>query len=290
MSVEPEIPTLDEFLSAPRELVAGVAPATAIYAVGGTRRSAALAGISTQSDAYMRFSCARMVACFEHFFRLGVRHLFTNMLRPSQLEEVGAYSERLLGWLSQGLAGPEALADYRRLGWRARLVGGEQHPALAETATHLAAATPDGAGPTLWFYVAPTRGALWEQMLRAAHAAKAQTQGALIQALYGEEIPPAGVYIGFGKPLITNDLVSPVLFGETQCYWTQRAGYELDEDLLRRIFYDYAYLRRTWIRDKSARYTRAREQRHLWESRTILGFGTRIDGFWYPDPRKEQES
>jgi hypothetical protein len=281
MSLDGAAPALEAFLAAPAEQVAQVAPSTVIFAVGGTRRSAALAGVSPESDAYARLSRERMVDCFEQFFRLGVRHLFTSVLRPGQLDEVGLYRERLISWLDWGLAGPEALKDYRRLGWRVRLLGADGMPELQHVVARLAAATPAGER-TLWLYVAPQRGALWAQMLAAARQARAATQEALIEALFGEALPQAGMYIGFGKPLLTNDIVPLALCGETQCYWIQQPGYELDEPMLRRMLYDYAYLRPTWVQDKTERYAQAREQRALWESRAILGLGVRVGGFWYP--------
>lgn len=283
MSLDGPPPALDAFLAAPAEQVARVAPPTVIFAVGGTRRSAALAGVAPGSDAYARLSRERMVACFEQFFRLGVSHLFTSVLRPGQLAEVGRYRERLMSWIDWGLAGPEALADYSRLGWRVRLLGADGLPELQTTVERLVAATPATGERTLWLYVAPERGALWAQTLAAARAARAATQEALIEALFGEAVPQAGMYIGFGKPLITNDIVPLALCGETHCYWIQRPGYELDEPMLRRMLYDYAYLRPTWVQDKSDRYAQARERRALWDSRAVLGMGVRVGGFWYPE-------
>jgi hypothetical protein len=277
------VPALEAFLAAPAEQVAQVAPPTVIFAVGGTRRSAALAGIAPGSDEYAHLSRERMVSCLAQFYHLGVRHLFTSVLRPGQLAEVGRYRQRLLSWLDWGLAGPEALEDYRRLGWRVRLLGADSLPELLPTVERLAAATPAASERTLWLYVAPQRGALWAQMLAAAQATRAATQEALIEALFGEAVPQAGLYIGFGKPLITNDIVPLALCGETQCYWIQRPGYELDEPMIRRMLYDYVYLRPTWVQDKTERYAQAREQRALWESRAILGTGVRVGGFWYPE-------
>ena len=72
-----------------------------------------------------------MIACFELFFRFGVRHIFNTLIRPNQFAEVGRYRERLLDWLDWGVAGPEALADYARLGWRVRLLGTMSVPAVA---------------------------------------------------------------------------------------------------------------------------------------------------------------
>lgn len=281
-------PTLEQFLAGPVEEVAAVAPASVIFAAGGTRRSAALSGVRPDSAGYASLSRERMVACFARLFRLGVRHLCTSLLRPGQLAEVGPYRDQVLRWVLWGAAGPEALDDYRRHGWRVRLIGADGHPGLEEAAHTLVEATADSDGPTLWYHVAATRETLWERVLAAALSSGARTQAELIRALYGEDIPPAQVQIGFGKPLVTNDIVPLLLYAETQCYWVQRPGYDLDESLLRRIIYDYVYNRPTWVSDKSARYECIEQHRALWESPTVLGVGRRVGGFWYPDLHQER--
>lgn len=289
MSSKADPPSLAEFLAAPEEVVASVMPETVIYASGGTRRSAALSGISSQGDDYARHQRERMVACFHRFFRLGVRHLVTCAVRPGQFDEVGRYRERLVGWIDWGLAGPEALADYAELGWRVRICGLDAVPELRELNERLVSATPAGWQHTLWIYGSATRGSLWEQTLAAAHATKARTQAGLIRALLGEDVPTAGLWIGFGKPMFTQDIVPLVLVGETQCYWTQRPGYDIDEMMIRRIVYDSVYRRQTWQKDKSVRFADVEQTRSIWESRRVLGIGKRTGGFWHPDDTQDDE-
>lgn len=283
MSVAGLPPSPAEFLELPHEAVAAVAPATAIYTAGGTRRSAMLQGVSPQSEGYPRLLRGQMLACYALFFRLGVRHLFVCAIRPGQLEEVGPYRERLLRWVDWGLAGPEALEDYARLGWRVQLLGADELPELRPTAERLGEATAGQSGPRLWLWAAPRPDSIWRQMLAAARATGAATQAELLRALLGEDVPPAGLQVSFGKPMVTGDIVPPALYGDTQCYWVQRPGYTLDEPLLRRILYDRAYLRPTWTSDKAARYAEVAEQRELWSGETILGLGRRAGGFWYPE-------
>jgi hypothetical protein len=275
-------PSLESFLTAPAEEVAQVAPATVIYAPGGTRRRAALAGIAPHSDAYVHWSREQMLASVGLFFRLGVRHLFMNVLRPPQLAEVGRYRERVLDWLAWGIAGPEALAAYARLGWRVRLLGTACLPELDAAAEQLRVATPAQSAQTLWFFVMPTPEAPWQWLQAACADTRPTTTAEAIRALYGEDLPLATMYFGFGKPLIAPDLLPPLIAGELQCYWTQRPGYEQDERLLRQIVYDYAYLRSTWTQDKEARYTDIRSQRERWEQPLVLGLGQRLGPFWYP--------
>lgn len=259
-----------------------VAPETVLFAPGGTRRRAALAGVSPQSDEYARWSRERMITCIDVFFRCGVRNLFASMLRPPQLAETGHYRERLMSWLDWGLSGPEALADYQRLGWRVRLAGAEHIPELQDTVARLQSATPMHWQHTVWWYVSPEPESHWTLLLEAAQRTQARTQAEIIRAMYGEDIVPARLCLSFGKPMIAADMLPLVLAGDIQCYWMQRPGFELDDIALRSILYDYAYLRSTWTQDKSQRYTDITTQRAVWEQPLILGLGRRIGGFWYP--------
>ncbi|MBX6752399.1 MAG: hypothetical protein IRY85_22505 [Micromonosporaceae bacterium] len=288
-SNESSPPSLADFLAAPDEAVAAVMPPTVILSIGGTRRSAALSGVSTDSDDYAKHSRPKMIACFDLFFRLGARHIFNCVVRPTQFEEVGRYREQLVQWIDWGLGGAEALADYAERGWRVRIGGVEAVPELRELRDRLVAATPAAATHTLWLYVTPTRETLWQQMLAAARASKAGTQAELIRAILGEDVPPARLWIGAGKPTITPDQVPLAILGELNCYWTQRPGYDIDESMVRRIVYDFAYRRQTWRADKSSRYADIEQMRPIWESPRILGLGKRAGGFWYPDYTQDDE-
>ena len=289
-SNESNPPALAEFLAAPDEAVAAVMPPTVVFSVGGTRRSAALSGIASQSDDYARLSRKWMVACFNRFFRLGVRHLFNCLVLPPQFEEVGRGRDQLYKWIEWGVTGPQALSDYAEFGWRVRIAGLDTVPELQGLNERLVAATPATWQHTLWLYATPRRGSLWEQTLAAAQATAARSQADLIRALLGEDVPTAGLWIGFGKPTITQDIVPLVMIGETHCYWTQRPGYDIDEAMIRRIVYDSVYRRRTWQRDKSTRYADIEHMRPILESPQILGIGQRVGDFWYPDYVQDEQA
>jgi len=223
-----------------------------------------------------------MVENVDLLFRLGVRHLFLTALRFPQLAEVGRYRDRLISWLDSGLASREALEDNARRGWRVRLVGAESVPELQATAERLCAATPAHWSHTLWIYVCGTPDAHWDSLLNAAYQVRARTRAELIRALYGEDIPLGTLCLSYGKPLIAADILPLVVADEVQCYWIQRPGFALNERLIRQLFYDYAYTRRTWQPDKSARYDDVLAHRALWEQPRVLGLGRRVSAFWYP--------
>jgi len=185
-------------------------------------------------------------------------------------------------------AGPEALADYARLGWRVRLLGADGLGQLGAVAERLRQIMPGTATPTLWYYVVPEAESPWQWVRAALRQTEGNTAADVIRALYGEDVPLATLYLAFGKPMFVPDLLPPLLSGDVQCYLTQRPGYTLGERTLRQIIYDYAYLRPTWTRDKSSRYADVEVNRSLWEQSPVLGLGRRVGAFWYPI--NEQES
>jgi hypothetical protein len=273
--------SLDDFMRAPLDEVRAVAPRTVLYAVGGTRRQAVLAGLSPDGEEYPRFSAARMYECLERLFDYGVQHVIATVLQSPQLAEVGRYRERVMAWLEDGLAGDEALAVYRERGWRARLLGGDTAPELDGLRRTLRESTPAGRA-TLWYYVSLTPDEHWHTILQAA-ASGARTQAEVVAAVAGEAVPPAELLIAFGKPLFGGDIFPSVFAaGTMQCYWTQRPGYDLPDADLRRILYDYAFTRRTWVPDKRPRYESLVQQRDLWAQGALVGVGRRAGGFWYP--------
>ena len=278
------VPDRATFLAAPAEVVAAVAPPTVVWALGGTRRRATMEGIPLD-ETYMEWSRPQMVACARLFFDLGVRHLIIPSLGPHQLTEVGAYGAQIIAWTIRALAGPAMLADYRQHGWRARMIVPSPVPALREAAARLAAEPAPPDAPTLWFYFVANDADPWNDLFDTILRTGARTHPEAVQALYGEALPPASLLLGFGKPVVGTTLIPPLLYGDDmQCYWTQRAGLRLTEPMLREIWYDYAYTRRTFRPNRQGRYEHAAPQQALWDTTAILGEGVALDGFWYPAP------
>lgn len=271
-----------DFLAAPVAEVAQVAPRSLVYTMGGTRRSAALAGIAPESDEYIRWTRERLVASLDLLFRYGVEHVFVAAITPDNYQETGAYRERLLGFTDWALAGAEALADYGRYGWRVRLLGSEHIPELAPTAARLLAETPTHSPHTLWGLAVPHPDAPWQTIIDAVQHSGATTREALIQAIYGEDIPPITLFLSTGKLMFSQNLLPPLLTGKVQCYWRQQPGHTLSEQEWREILYDYAYTRATWQADKEGRAEAALAYRGVWETAPTIGLGQRLGSFWYP--------
>lgn len=283
MKVE-RVPTLKDFLSAPIETVAKVAPMTAVYGAGGTRRRAVFEGIEPWSDEFVNWARTRILSCIDLMFRHGIRNLFVTTLTPDNFREVNRYQAQLLERTHWFIAGDETLCDYRRHGWRVRLIGAEEVPRLKTTSEYLRSVTPATATHTLYWNVVPTIESPWQELLAATQRSGARTRTEVVRALYGEDIPPATLYLSFGKPTILPEIIPPLLMGQVQSYWSQQPGYTLTETQLRTVLYDYAYLRSTWREEKLERAKEALEHRQAWEEGPILGLGMRLGPFWYPAP------
>jgi hypothetical protein len=270
----------EEFRNAPLDVIRPMMPATLLYAVGGTRRQAVLAGLEPDGEEYPRFAAEKMFEAFDRLVQYGAQHIVATVLQAPQLAEVGRYRERVLAWVGQ-LAEESALRVYRHYGWRVRMLGVADNPELNEIAMQLHNATPHGRA-TIWFYLSLDPTDHWRHVL-AAGAAGATTQAEAIRHFCAEAIPPAELLIAFGKPLTGADIVPMILMaGTVQCYWTQRPGYDLPDEDLRRILYDALFTRKTWVADKRPRYNDVVLQRDVWEQGKIVGIGSRVGGFWYP--------
>lgn len=278
------IPSLAEFLAAPVEEVAQVAPATLIYGGGGTRRRAVFEGIEPWSDEFVTWTRKELMDRIDTLFRHGVRNVVITTLTPDNFREVNRYHDRLIERTKWFIAGTEALADYAQLGWRVRLIGAESLPTLRETVSELRTATGTDGCHTLYWNIVPDLESPWQQLLTAAQQAQTTSRAEVVRALYGEEIPPASLYLAFGKPTFLPDIIPPLLLGPMQCYWSQKPGYSFTEAELRTILYDYAYLRPTWQSEKLERANEAVTHRQAWEEGPTLGLGMRLGAFWYPAP------
>lgn len=279
-----KIPTLEEFLDAPLADVAKVAPATLIYGAGGTRRRAVFEGIEPWSEAFLEWARTNIFSRIGLIFRHGVQNIMVTLLTPDNFREVNQYQAQLLTRANWFVASEESLSYYVDAGWRVRLLGAEDLPELGEAANQLLAATPAQSPHTLYWNIVATQESQWQQLFSAALRSQAQTRQEAIRALYGEEIPPATLYLGFGKPIVQPDIIPPLLMGQIQCYWSQQPGYTITEAQLRTVLYDYAYLRQTWRAEKLDRAKEALASREAWEKGPMLGLGMRLGPFWYPAP------
>jgi hypothetical protein len=276
------IPSLADFLSKDTDDIVPFAPATMVYAAGGTRRAAILAGIPPTSEQYPRWTLQQMVMSFQLLFDHGVRHVITLAAGPGQFEEIGPYRDHLLEWIEWGVAGEQAMEEYLERGWRVRLISDGKIPDLEKIANRLTASAGSDSKHSVWFVVASNSESAWDWLIDKINRTPFRDRQDLIRLIYGEDIPLISLFLSFGKPIVTPDLLPPLLVGKVQCYWTQRPGYSLTQQELRQIVYDYAFLRPTWRADKTSRTYAARESAEVWDESMILGLGSRLGPYWYP--------
>jgi hypothetical protein len=99
---------LETMLALPQEQVRPLAPRTAVWAAGGTRRQAALEGVPEAE--YFDWAWQGQMDGVALFFTLGVQCLFAPVLGPPQVREVGPYRAALFTALSR-LGDEQSLAS-----------------------------------------------------------------------------------------------------------------------------------------------------------------------------------
>lgn len=278
-----DVPLFSDFLSFSNDDIAPNVPETLIYSVSGTRRSAALAGISPNGEEYAVWSRKEMLKCVQILFDHGVKNVLMPILTPSQFNEsTRNYSEHLWRWIDWGLASEGAIDEFNRRGWYVNIPFADFMPELAFAKKRLAQ-LPSEDRPRLWVFVIPSHNAMMEWMLKMVQANPSMSDSEdVIRLLYGEDIVPASMYLDFGKPVVSPDLVPPFLAGVMHCYWSQKPGYSLTDGLFRSVLYDYLYLRKTWAKDKSNRPSQILDHADIWQSDRILGLGQELGPYWYP--------
>lgn len=278
--------SLDAFLAAPVEQIRHYAPETVFFAAGGTRREAVLGGVDIRDPrAYAEFGRKRFLDTAARMFALGVKHLFALTIHSKQLLESGYYRQMIVDMTIEGLGEP-AIPGYTELGCKVRFHGQEDVPELQPLADALAPLADVPSEHTIWWLTTLSNEAVWARTFDAIR--KSSNLEEATRAYFGVDVPPAGIFLSFGKPFVSPEILPPLLLqGETHCYWYQRPGYYLSDEELRRIIYDYAIARHTWLEDKSDRYDTVLRDADQWQQNPILGLGHRQAGFWHPSVGQE---
>ncbi len=269
--------SFDEFRDTPVEQISLLAPKSIIFAAGGTRRAAALAGIMDQ-DEYVSWSFAQMIKCFSLFAKYGVQHIITHAIVPTQwAETTSGYREGLVSMVAKGLASEKSIAIFKKLGWKCCLIWDDHIQELATTGNNLNDTFSDEEySVTVYFFATSTYGVHYENLLKAARPG-ATTQAELIQKQFGQEIPPVELFVGFGKPVISAVVCPPILMAEfASTYWLQKPGYLTDEIDILKILYDFVITRNPEV-DEQTDLTL--DEMH---TDAIMGLGKRVGPFWYP--------
>jgi len=277
--------TFDEFCNLPAEEIAKHSPTSMIFAAGGTRRAARLAGIEDQNE-YVRWSSEQLLTCFGLFAKYGLTHIITHAIVPTQWNEVTpGYRDKLVEWIQETLTNEATIAEYKQRGWREAVIGTENIPEFIPLKKKLSQVFPKTDYSLSVYYAAtPTYNSPWKSLLPVLKK-DWQTQDDLILAQYKEPIPPIKLFVGYGKPVMSAAVCPPLLgaFDGMHAYWLQKPGFLTTERSVLAILYDYAFTRKTWIRDKSNRTEEVLNFRTEISKESILGVGKRLGPFWYPD-------
>lgn len=283
MSEAQAIPTLQDFLDAPIEQVIEVAPKSVVYAPGGTRRSAVYHQIKPWSHEYALWGWLEMLRCAELIFQHGVDNVFIPLYMSGHVREADGDPTALIQMVKRYLTHPDILAAFNSYGRKVRLIDYDDIPSLAEVGQVFSDTLSPTSPQTLWLTTSISPDSRWNALFAARTVKQVATRADAMLALYGELIPPVSLLLGFGKPNFNPELFPVLLEGEIRGYWSQQVGFGLSAKQLRQVFYDFAYTRETWQKDKTNRAAEAEDDRALWESEFILGLGRRIGPFWYPD-------
>lgn len=283
MMASDAMPAQEEFMTAPRDVIAGYAPRSMVYAPGGTRRSATFAGIQPWTPVYLRMLHDQFAKCLQTIFHYGVAHVFTPMVMTTHANEVDDVVQQLILPLGKFASDPHLLALCRKHNWRLRIAPSSYGELLQPYMEEIEEKTPRNAKHTWWMTCTPSYESWWSSLLGIAKSEAVTTRSEAIRALYGEDVPPINLCISFGKPMISPDLFPLLLMDNVHCYWSQQVGHSLTDEQFRKVLYDYAFLRQTWQKDKTARAKEAQAHRDIWEQEFILGLGKRLGPFWYPD-------
>ncbi|KAB8144995.1 hypothetical protein F8S13_03945 [Chloroflexia bacterium SDU3-3] len=271
----------EQVLAMPREEVRRYAPKTVVWAPGGTRRHAALAGVSVDGR-YFDWAWDQQFGKVELFFDLGVQRFFSPVLGPPQVREVGIYQDQLRAALAR-LCDEQSLAFYQKLGVRVRFYGAHNLPFASDLFSATEQRTAENGPRELWWTMVISRAeeAIWDAT-QAAIQAGARSFEQAVRAYYGQDLDPVDVFIGFGKPQ-AGYLMPPFLGERADLYWTTFPSYQIDESDIRTIFWDHRFGRTTWQADKTNRYADIAQSglRERYEQHTIVGVGERIGTFWH---------
>lgn len=283
------------------QLVRKAGPQVCVFPINGTRRWFALEhdskDLSDPITAYMDSSTKAHISLYRLLFDHGLDTLIT----PTLGSEILLRGEEYMGQIgAEGLArlatGQDFLDFYKEYDVRVHFYGDYRRSLEGTPYEHLIALFDDATRITrncsshrLFFGVFAEDGVGPIAQLSIDYFQKsgnAPDQNSLIKLYYGEAIPPATLFIGFGQfwvfdyPLLSN--------GAEDLYFTVAPSPYLNEESLRSILYDHLYRRLSKEPDYSALSTLERgwlRDFYKRNSKKVFGTGKLFSGIWIPqDP------
>ncbi len=283
------IPELSTFMNWNNEQVADIAPETVLFAPAGTRRRAALDGIPRSE--YSSWAIRELGESVALLFKNGARNIITPLLGPRQLSDPQEeYRNQVIKWISEQSTSEElkTLSELHR--YNLRLIGPatRYNNTLKQASIKLKERSYNTNNPTLWMYVVQNDEEPWEEAFETAISHNTKIRSDIARILYGEDIKPVSLYIGFGRLTFHPNLIPITLFSQDiQCYWTTKAGFRISHNSLRKILYDSIFSRARNNEERITRNYYAQELEYHWNKEVIIGLGWSEHGFWIPKTNME---
>jgi hypothetical protein len=287
MYMSDEFLSLDQFLAKPATDIRQFAPTSVSWAPGGSSRLAKIKSLDFM-DEYPRWWIKKVIEEANVFFNLGVKNVFFPAITPGNLREEGMFKDLFLKFIGTLFTSPDAITAYQQNGIRVKFYGQKAIAPFVpsgdfvETTAQVEKQTAEFGERTLWWgFLVDEVGMQWDA-IQAGMQAGAKSYDELITAYYGEKLDQVDMMIASGK-FQAGYLIPPLLAQTAALYWTDFPGNMITETDVRRIFWDYAFARKTWSADKSKRYEQMNEEElnKRFERRIVWGVGDKIDNFWY---------
>lgn len=282
------IPDIETFLEWTNDQVAEFAPKTVVYAPAGTRRRAILEGIPVAE--YSTWAIQELGESVPTLFEHGIRHVIVPSLGPHQLHDPQEeYRSQIIHWVANQSTSKILQTIAEKHQYRLMLIGPaiKNNKILFDASMELKNRKQNPKHPILWMYVVQSYDEPWREVLDTAIAHQVNDRGAIAQILYGEEISPVSLYIGFGRLNLHPRIIPLILFDDdVQCYWTTKAGFRISKMAVRKILYDSIYSRSRYNYHQT-RYDFINELKNNWNKEVIMGLGSNMRGFWFPKTNLE---
>lgn len=270
---------------------------TCVFPINGTRRWFMLEHMPGPADdfwsVYMDVAGKRHIELYRMMFEHGITYLLTPILGPDILERESSYMvEMALPGMERLVSHPDFLDFYDRYEVRVHFYGDYRKHLKPELADHLDSISERTRrhSKRFLFYGTFANDATETiaQLAIAYHTehGKPPDKQTLVELYYGEPVPPANLFIGFGK-FSAYDMPLVATGFEDLYFMTSPSPY-LTEKGLRGILYDHLYSRRGEEEDYKAlspadfdsmrAFFRANQD-------TTLGIGEKHDRwhFWLPE-------
>ncbi len=288
--------SLDEFLALPSEeiarLVRQAGPQVCVFPINGTRRWFVLEHGDVSPNQYIPIAANEYIRLFCLLFEHGIDTILSPLFGSELLRRGEKYVREALGG-ARILEAPEFLEFYTAWQVKVRFYGDYRlalantlHAELLASFDRVVDLTAHHRERRLFFGLFANDAAETAARLAVEFYQKNNRMPArrdLIEAYYGDDLPPATLFIGFQPPSVFD---YPLLgLGEENLYFTAAPTPYMTQDVLRSILYDHLYTRRVpepeWFDLSAADLQELKNYYHNCRNE-VLGLGSLFYGVWRP--------